>query len=209
MTAEGGSIAVDANDASDQASRDQIRTHLRGIAVAFGRGRLRARSRRWRIPSGCRNAAATEGHFVLPGDPDGGIVPPGDPANAEARAAIHEFLTCRSRNTRPATPFRQRTTRPQCRNMARRPALTPCPCHRPTTSSGTSTTPRVGEELRRPGAGRLAVARARDRGAAVEALDRSWRTSGRGRAISAFLSRSRLPSRRSTRWTSNRRWSNT
>ena len=38
MTTEGGSIGVDANDAADQASRDQIRAHLKEIAVAFAKG---------------------------------------------------------------------------------------------------------------------------------------------------------------------------
>ena len=38
LTASGGVIAVTANDEADLATRDQIRTHLREIAAAFGRG---------------------------------------------------------------------------------------------------------------------------------------------------------------------------
>jgi hypothetical protein len=38
LTASGGVIAVTANDQADLATRDQIRTHLREIAAAFGRG---------------------------------------------------------------------------------------------------------------------------------------------------------------------------
>jgi hypothetical protein len=38
LTADGGSIAVEANDAADRASRDQLRAHLRNIAVALRQG---------------------------------------------------------------------------------------------------------------------------------------------------------------------------
>ena len=38
MTAEGGAIAVAANDAAYQASIGQVRRHLQEIAVAFKRG---------------------------------------------------------------------------------------------------------------------------------------------------------------------------
>ena len=38
LTADGGSIAVEANDPADGTSRDQIRAHLGEIAVAFGQG---------------------------------------------------------------------------------------------------------------------------------------------------------------------------
>src|SRR5450756_2630163 len=38
LTPDGGSIAVDANDPADETSRDQIRVHLKEIAVAFGQG---------------------------------------------------------------------------------------------------------------------------------------------------------------------------
>jgi hypothetical protein len=44
LTADGGSIAVDANDPADGASRDQIRTHLKEIAAAFGKGDFQSRS---------------------------------------------------------------------------------------------------------------------------------------------------------------------
>lgn len=42
LTANGGAIAVSANDAADQTTRDQIRTHLSEIAQAFGRGEFQA-----------------------------------------------------------------------------------------------------------------------------------------------------------------------
>jgi L-asparaginase/Glu-tRNA(Gln) amidotransferase subunit D len=38
LAATGGTIAVSANDAADQTTRDQVRSHLQEIAQAFGQG---------------------------------------------------------------------------------------------------------------------------------------------------------------------------
>ncbi|MFN7981718.1 MAG: class I SAM-dependent methyltransferase [Vicinamibacterales bacterium] len=95
MTAEGGSIAVDANDASDQASRDQIRTHLKEIAVAFGQGDFgKPLETHSEFPPGVpvMQRLQKDISYTYQETPHGGIVRMVT-ANAEARAAIHEFLT--------------------------------------------------------------------------------------------------------------------
>ncbi len=66
LTSTGSSIAVDANGAADQASRDQIRAHLKEIAVAFAQGGFRqAAHDAQRVPGrGPCDAAPEERHFV-------------------------------------------------------------------------------------------------------------------------------------------------
>jgi SAM-dependent methyltransferase len=95
LTADGGSIGVDANDPADQASRDQIRVHLKEIAVAFAQGDfakpLLAHSE---VPPGVPvlQRLKTEIAYVFQETERGGIVRIST-SNPEARAALHEFLT--------------------------------------------------------------------------------------------------------------------
>jgi SAM-dependent methyltransferase len=95
LTADGGSIAVDANDPADQASRDQIRAHLKEIAVAFGKGDFgKPLETHSEFPPGVpvMQRLRNDISYTYQDSPRGGIVRIAT-ANAEARAAIHEFLT--------------------------------------------------------------------------------------------------------------------
>jgi hypothetical protein len=58
LTADGGSISVDANARADQTSRDQIRAHLKEIANAFGQGDLgKPLMTHGEFPPGCRRCS--------------------------------------------------------------------------------------------------------------------------------------------------------
>jgi SAM-dependent methyltransferase len=95
LTTEGGSIAVDANDPADQVSRNQIRAHLEEIAVAFGKGDFgKPLETHSEFPPGVpvMQRLQKEIAYTYQETPRGGIVRIVT-ANAEARAAISEFLT--------------------------------------------------------------------------------------------------------------------
>jgi SAM-dependent methyltransferase len=94
LTADGGSIAVEAKDAADQASRDQIRAHLEEIAAAFGRGDFQKPFlTHSEVPPGVAVIQKLKGEIAYRFEESarGGIVRIST-ANAEARAALHEFL---------------------------------------------------------------------------------------------------------------------
>jgi SAM-dependent methyltransferase len=94
LTSTGGSIAVDANDAADRASRDQIRAHLREIAVAFARGDFsKPLMTHSEFPAGVPVMQRLKSHisYVFQETALGGIVRLST-SSAEARAAIHDFL---------------------------------------------------------------------------------------------------------------------
>ena len=94
LTATGGLIAVTANDPADQASRDQIRTHLGEIARGFGRGDfekpLMTHSER---PTGvaAMQHLKAEIAYAFEATDRGGLVRM-TTANPEALSAVHEFL---------------------------------------------------------------------------------------------------------------------
>jgi hypothetical protein len=95
LTADGGSIAVDANDPADGASRDQIRAHLKEIAAAFGRGDFQKPSMTHsEVPPGVPTLQRlkTAITYAFTETTRGGIVRIST-ANVEARSALHEFLT--------------------------------------------------------------------------------------------------------------------
>ncbi len=95
VAADGGSIAVDANDPADVATREQIRTHLQEIAIAFRRGDFgKPLMTHGEQPPGVPVLERLhDGIFYIYSDtPRGGIVRI-ETANAEAVAALHAFLT--------------------------------------------------------------------------------------------------------------------
>lgn len=95
LTTDGGSIAVEANDSADRASRDQIRAHLKEIAVAFGQGDFQKPfMTHSEVPPGvpAMQRLKTEIAYTFEETARGGIVRIST-ANAEARAALHAFLT--------------------------------------------------------------------------------------------------------------------
>ncbi len=95
LTADGGSIAVEANDSSDRASLDQIRVHLKEIAIAFGQGDFqRPFMTHSEVPPGVpvMQRLKTEIAYTFEESARGGIVRIST-ANAEARVALHAFLT--------------------------------------------------------------------------------------------------------------------
>ncbi|HLG55354.1 MAG TPA: methyltransferase domain-containing protein [Vicinamibacterales bacterium] len=95
LTADGGSIAVEANDPADAAIRDQIRAHLREIAVAFRQGDFQKPfMTHSEVPPGvpAMQRLKAEIAYTFAETARGGIVRIAT-ANVEARAAVHEFLT--------------------------------------------------------------------------------------------------------------------
>jgi SAM-dependent methyltransferase len=95
LTAVGGSIAVDANDPADAANRDRIRAHLREIAEAFSQGDFQKPfMTHGEVPPGVPALQRLKAQIVYTFEETGrgGLVRIAT-TNAEARAAIHEFLT--------------------------------------------------------------------------------------------------------------------
>ena len=122
LTADGGSIAVDANDPADQTSRDQIRTHLKEIAVAFGQGDFgKPLMTHSEFPAGVpvMQRLKNEISYVFQETARGGIVRMST-SNAEARAAIHEFLTYQITEHATGDPLAVPDAAAQC---ARAPGL--------------------------------------------------------------------------------------
>ena len=95
LTADGGSIAVDANDSADHASRDQIQAHLKEIAAAFGQGDFQKPFlTHSEVPPGvpAMQRLKAEIRYTFEETARGGIVRIAT-TNTQALAAIHEFLT--------------------------------------------------------------------------------------------------------------------
>jgi len=94
LTSTGGSIEVSANDPKDTESRDQIRMHLQHIAKAFKEGDFGApHTTHGRVPPGVpemqRLKAGIEYQYEEK-EAGGRVVI--KTANADALAAVHEFL---------------------------------------------------------------------------------------------------------------------
>ena len=107
MSDDGGAIAVSANDAADQTSVRQIRTHLQEIAVAFKQGDFgKPEATHSELPSGVPvmqrlKDAITYTYYETVG---GGIVRI-HTANPEARAAIHAFISYQVREHKTGDPL--------------------------------------------------------------------------------------------------------
>lgn len=107
LSADGGEIRVEANDAGDLASRDQIRSHLSGIAKSFAAGDFHSPMFiHDRIPPGVpvlerlRDAVS----YTYAETDRGGRVGLRT-ENAEALAAIHEFLRFQIEDHRTGDPL--------------------------------------------------------------------------------------------------------
>ncbi len=94
LTANGGAIAVSANDAADRTTRDQVRSHLQEIALAFSQGDFeKPLMTHGEMPPGVaamqRLKAAIR--YTFEATERGGVVRIAT-SNANARDAIHDFL---------------------------------------------------------------------------------------------------------------------
>jgi hypothetical protein len=99
LTAEGGRIAVTANNPSDARNVAQIRAHLADIATAFAKGNFGAPIvTHGEIPSGASTLQELKGliRYKSESTPNGGQVVMAT-ANSKGRAAIHDFLRCQIR----------------------------------------------------------------------------------------------------------------
>jgi SAM-dependent methyltransferase len=95
LASDGGVIAVAANDPADRGTRDQVRAHLREIAVAFGRGDFQKPFlTHGETPPGVAvmHRLTSEITFVFEETERGGIVRIST-SNPEALRAVHQFLT--------------------------------------------------------------------------------------------------------------------
>jgi len=94
LAANGGAISVEANAADDRAGRDQIRMHLKEIAVAFKQGDFgKPLATHSEQPPGVpvMQRLKAEITYTYADTERGGIVRIAT-ANAEALAAVHTFL---------------------------------------------------------------------------------------------------------------------
>jgi ubiquinone/menaquinone biosynthesis C-methylase UbiE len=107
MNTDGGAIAVDANEAADQASIGQVRRHLQEIATAFKQGDFgKPQATHSELPPGVPvmqrlKDAITYTYYETVG---GGIVRIYT-ANPEARAAVHKFLAYQVREHKTGDPL--------------------------------------------------------------------------------------------------------
>ncbi len=106
LTENGGTIAVDAKDTADQATRDQIRAHLQEIAQAFGRGEFeKPMLTHSEMPPGVstmqRLKSATT--YTFDATDRGGVVRIAT-SNAEALTAVHDFLRYQIRERATGDP---------------------------------------------------------------------------------------------------------
>jgi ubiquinone/menaquinone biosynthesis C-methylase UbiE len=107
MNAEGGAIDVSVKDSADQTGLRQIRSHLQEIAVAFKQGDFgKPQATHSELPPGVPvmqrlKDAITYTYYETVG---GGIVRIYT-ANAEARAAVHEFIRYQVREHKTGDPL--------------------------------------------------------------------------------------------------------
>ena len=94
LTSDGGSITLEATDAEDAATRDQIRAHLRHVARAFGAGDFSLPSRiHDEVPPGASTMRARRARIRYAfSETPGGAVVSITTSDREALAAVHEFL---------------------------------------------------------------------------------------------------------------------
>jgi hypothetical protein len=94
LTAEGGAIAVVANDPTDETTLGEIRAHLQEIAQAFARGDFeKPLMTHGEMPPGVTTMQRleTEITYTYQAAERGGVVRIAT-SNADARDAIHDFL---------------------------------------------------------------------------------------------------------------------
>lgn len=107
LTATGGEIRVEVNDSGDVASRDQIRSHLTGIAKSFAAGDFHSPMFiHDRIPPGVpalERLSDAVSYTYAETDRGGRIDLRTE--NAEALAAIHEFLRFQIEDHRTGDPL--------------------------------------------------------------------------------------------------------
>ncbi len=107
LSADGGEIRVDATDAADLASRDQIRGHLAGIAKSFAAGDFHSPMFiHDRIPPGVpvlEKLGDAVAYTFEETDRGGRVVL--RTTNAQALSAIHEFLRFQIEDHRTGDPL--------------------------------------------------------------------------------------------------------
>jgi hypothetical protein len=107
LTPSGGTIRVEAKDASDTATRDAIRTHLRGIAAAFAHGDFGAPfATHAEMPPGAATMQTVKAtlSYVFDERPGGGDVRIVT-ADEQALAAVHDFLRYQIREHHTGDPL--------------------------------------------------------------------------------------------------------
>jgi hypothetical protein len=106
LTATGGSIAVTANDAADQTSRDQIRAHLADIAESFAHGDFqKPLMTHGELPAGAAQMQRLEKAITYTYEPTGrGGVVRITTSNPDALKAVHEFLRYQIREHKTGDP---------------------------------------------------------------------------------------------------------
>jgi hypothetical protein len=107
LTANGGAIAVSANDAADQVTRDQIRTHLQEIAETFGHGDFeKPLMTHSEMPPGVAAMQRLKADitYTFEATDRGGAVRIAT-VNTEAQNAIHEFLRYQIREHATGDPL--------------------------------------------------------------------------------------------------------
>ncbi|HEY0007041.1 MAG TPA: hypothetical protein VGB17_19830 [Pyrinomonadaceae bacterium] len=107
---DGGAIEVEVNDASDTASRNQIREHLSYIARAFAAGDFdKPFDVHAQVPSGVAymKQIKTEIKYTFEATRKGGRVRIST-ANPEALAAVHDFLRFQIKEHRTGDPLEAR-----------------------------------------------------------------------------------------------------
>ncbi len=94
LASDGGAIQVEANEATDTASRDQIRRHLRHIAMMFSEGNFEVPMLiHEKTPPGSEVMQKLKGEISYEyKETDRGALIQISSANTQALQAIHEFL---------------------------------------------------------------------------------------------------------------------
>jgi hypothetical protein len=106
LAADGGAIQVEANDALDTASRDQIRQHLRHISMMFSEGNFEVPMLvHEKTPPGSEVMQKLKAEISYNyKETDRGAVIQISTGNAEALKAIHEFLKFQIREHKTGDP---------------------------------------------------------------------------------------------------------
>ncbi len=107
LTANGGAIAVSANEAADQVTCDQIRAHLQEIAQTFGQGDFgKPLMTHSEMPPGVATMQRLKADitYTFEATDRGGAVRIAT-VNAEAQNAIHEFLRYQIRERATGDPL--------------------------------------------------------------------------------------------------------
>jgi len=115
LTTDGGAITIVANDPADQVTLDQVRAHLKEIAVAFGRGDFeKPFLTHSEMPPGVAvmQRLRAEISYRFEEIDRGGTVRIST-ANTEARQALHEFLTYQIREHATGDPITPANRSPQ------------------------------------------------------------------------------------------------